>query len=807
MNVYRIVAFMMVLAACAVFGGTGIEIVVMDRDGMRPVSSAEITLETRRSVDADGAETVVCKLTSQTDSACFVRLEARFALPAETTTLFDGAQEFAATDTTRTNALLLGAFPMGAAWGKKGARALALGVEAGDSYADLIMSPCGLVISVHAGLLRKGSVYETVFHAFDFNPKYGTRDAFARYYVFYPRRFTRDPAVDPALNGICAHYASWRRADPETCRFMNATWDLCIGASRTWGDIIGREQPTGPRNTAYSWDEETGYVNRNGCYSRTPNSQLTREQFNRILDERLAFGYYCGVINAYYVMALANISNEIAKRHPDSIAVGHTFRDNSYLYSTEVFPFPECSWGRDVREQFEALAQTSDIGAVYFDVSRGRGVYRGERLKEMKNVSWDSHGAGIVRAVASAKLFDFVRTLKAKKSGYRLGTSINTKFAHLSDVFYVDQALIESCPWDYEKPFPINARLALGEKGLHLWEGFSTSEFDPNFKNWPPAAQDQLINALARFAVHASFRTGAQLPACYLCEYTTLMSHAMVWMNEAGWKPVPGAVVQGDGWELARYGLGDKSYLAVNNLTNIARRATVEVFPAEIISGRAGGVSQRGILYAAFFGGVVEIRMKGGHEEIGFTVGPQLAAVLEAVGECRGKGTLSAEWSGDFDAVTLNVVSTDFTGDIALRDSFGSYVREGAAERRLVPGDKLRVIFRNEELKGVLGQIHTTKVFKVVRHAPDADSKDMAERIAFFLKCAANVRIEVAPDGGMKTLSVSLEGIEVSADDRWELSRRVSGFLNVLNRTRYPEYRPKTPMENSNRAYYPWLRL
>ncbi len=67
--------------------------------------------------------------------------------------------------------------------------------------------------------------------------------------------------------GICVHYASWRRADTGTCRFMNATWDLCIGASRTWGDVI----------------------------------------------------------------------NEIAKRHPDSIAVGHTFRDNSYLYSTKVF--------------------------------------------------------------------------------------------------------------------------------------------------------------------------------------------------------------------------------------------------------------------------------------------------------------------------------------------------------------------------------------------------------------------------------------------------------------------------------------
>ena len=85
--------------------------------------------------------------------------------------------------------------------------------------------------------------------------------------------------------------------------------------------------------------------------------------------------------------------------------------------------------------------------------------------------------------------------------------------------------------------------------------------------------------------MHRSAATGASLPAWYLTEYAEAYSHAFVRMNDAGFKPVIGAQIEGNLWELARYGLGEKSYLAVCNTTNAARTASLTVFPNEIATG------------------------------------------------------------------------------------------------------------------------------------------------------------------------------------------------------------------------------
>ena len=784
-------------------------VAVTGRNG-EEVPAAAVKLDVRRTRSADGVETFACRLTAQADGARLLRLEARLPLGPGEKTVFDGRKEYVPVG-VRTNAFLIEAFPMGAAWNGRGrAVALALGAESGDSYADFVTSPDELRISVRAALLKRGAVYETVFHRIPFDPKYGAMDAFARYYALYPRRFRRNPEVDPALSGINAQYSSWRRADPEPCRFMNATWECCIGASRTWGDVNDREQPVGPRNTAYSWDEEIGYADRKGKYHRERNGAITQAKFDGILSERLGYGYFCGVRNAYYVMALANISNEIAKRHPDSVAVGKSFADGSYLYSTEVFTFPECSWGRDIRRQLGELAERSDVSAVYFDVSRPRGVYRGERLAEMGNVSWDEYGPGVVRSVGSAKLFDYVRTLRPKGSRYCMGVTLNTKYAHLTDIFYADASDSESCPWDFDKPFPLERRLAAGEKGYQLWEGFSPREFDPNFNAWPAADREMLLNALAKFAIHASFRTGASLPVAYMTEYTALMSHAFVRMNAAGWKPVPGARVKGEDWELARYGLGGNSFLTVNNLSNVVRQAALEVYPEEIASGCVGGKgSGRGWLYVPFYGGRALTRLARGREGVTLRIGSQLVGVLEAVGELKGEGELSSEWGGDFDALKLEVVSSGFAGEVRFMDAVETYVREGEAVRRISPGERLSVVYRNAELKGALGTVRMAKPeeLSTIRCAADADSREIADRIAtFFAQATGAKKPTVAVDGKLAPLSVSVGGVLIVSDERWELSRLVNRFLNVVNRERFPDYRPPVPMVSADRPFFPFLR-
>lgn len=789
-------------------GAADLPIAVVTPEG-RPAPAGAVRLDIRKTQDA-GVESYACRLTGLKDGPTLVRLEARLPVARGWMHAFDGRKELPLTG-VRTNALMMGAFPLGAVWGEDGrAAALALGAEAGDSYADLVLSPTELTISVPAALMRKGSVYETVFHRIPFNPKYGAMDAFAGYYPLYPRRFKRDPDVDPNVYGINATYSSWRRADPEPCRFMNATIECCIGASRTWGDVNDAEQPVGPRNTAYSWDEEIGYIDRKGKYHRKMNGEISQAQFDAILAERLGFGYLCGVGNSYYVMALANISNEIAKRHPDSVAVGKAFTDNSYPYSTDVFTFPECSWGREIRRQLKELSEKADIAAVYFDVARPRAVYRGERLKEMKNVSWDAYGPGVVRGIGSGKLFEYVRTLKAKKSRYRIGVATNTKYEHISDILYADTTESECCPWDRDKPFPIERRLAAGEKGYLLWEGFSTDEFDPNFRQWPQADKDRLINALSRFSIHASFRAGAALPVCFMSEYTALMSHAFCRMSAAGWKPVPGARSVGEDWEVARYGLGADAWLAVNNLSNVVRTAALEIYPREIASGRAGSEpSDRGWLFVPFYGGRAQTRLGKGREGVSFKLGPMLAGVLECVGELKGQGTLSAEWAGDFDALKLKVVSRDFRGELLVKDAVDAYRRVGEARRTLKPGESAEIVFANTELKGILAAIRAGKSVEPIRHAATDDARDMAERMACYLAKATGARNKpsVSPDPALSGLTVAAGEIVLSAEDRWELSRLVNRFLNLLNRERHPDYRPPTPMPSSDRAMYPFLRL
>ena len=151
-------------------------------------------------------------------------------------------------------------------------RALALGAENRDSYADFTATAEELKVSVHAAFLCKGAVYELAFHAFPFDAKYGVRDAFARYYPLYPRRFRRHPEVDPAIYGISADYGAWRISDPEACRPMNATWDWCIGAARSWGDIRGIEQPMGDGRGEYTWDAEHSYRDRQGVARHCKNA-------------------------------------------------------------------------------------------------------------------------------------------------------------------------------------------------------------------------------------------------------------------------------------------------------------------------------------------------------------------------------------------------------------------------------------------------------------------------------------------------------------------------------------------------------
>ena len=817
---------MMCWLACGMILGEafGFEVELQTADGKRAsAGTAELTL--KRETGPNGVETVRCRLVSTADGVQQLRLTAKEKF-AGATRIWDGRDEKKPPKERYEHPLYLNfTFLMCAAWRDGAGMALGTGAEDFNSDADAVFEGDNVSVSVHAALMGKGSVYECTFHRIAFDPKYGIRDALARYYPLYPRRFRRDPKVTQGVYGICAQYASWRNGDSETCRFMNATWEWCHGAGRTWGDMLNETTPSGKMNVDYSWVEKNAYSLRDGKSRVGYSSKMTREEFDAMQDARLASAYYCGVANGFYTMALANISNRIAGRFRDSQATENPFAPNDYFFSTEVFTFPECSWGTEIRRQISALVKKCDLGALAFDVSRPRSVYRGERLKEMTNVSWDKYGPGVVRGVGSAKLFDFIRTLPNKRLKGNTAVSVNTKYHHLSDLLYIDMTMFEMTPWDHDPPFPLAGRYALGEKGLTLWEGYSPREFDPNFNKWPEKEQHMLLNDLGHYAVHRSFATGASLPTAFMNEYAAKASHAFIRMNAAGWKPVPGAVVAGESWELARYGLGDRSYLAVCNETNAVRTLDLALDAGELATGLVGGTaSVSGFVFAPFFGGKASQRFGGEGDKIRAAIGPMLVNVLEAVGEAEGEGWLTAEWSGEPGVATLTLASPGkrgFKGKVRCRAAFEDYRLDGAREVTFAGGETVTLVYRDAALASVAAAVRKLDLRKLgkltVEHAADVDSKDIADRLSAFFRGVtkpANAKkarkhvspVKVAENASLKPLTVRLGGLVLTAADREALSDLSRRALNVLNALRYPKYGPSCKMDSSDRKHFTFLR-
>ena len=804
---------------CTALHSVAFEVVLQDRNGAPYSADGQVELTVERRQDVCGVETIKCRVVSLCDRVQTLRIVAKDDFVGATR-IWNGKDEMPSARKRISVPLYMNyVFLMVASWNEERGVALAAGAEDFNSYVDGVFDGDVRFVSVHAALLGKGAEYVCRFHRVPFSPKYGIREAYARYYRLYPRRFLRDPRVFPGCYGICAEYASWQRPDPEACRFMNATWEWCFGAERSWGDMVNSVVPSGVAKTDYMWIDPKYWGRGGGRIRRVSNMKLSLGQFDELLRFRFSNGYYCGVANCFYTMALANISRKYAERFGDSHATVHGFGLNDYHYTTEVFAFPECSWGVDLRRQIAAVVDKFDIGGIAFDVSSPRSVYRGECLKAMANVSWDEYGPGVVRGVANAKVFDYLRTLSSSRLPGRPASAVNTRYIHVGDMLYADMVMHEATPWDFQLPFPMHSRLALGEKGLTLWEGYSPKMFDPNFAKWPTGRLDMLKNDLGRFAVHRSLAACASLPMRYTSEYVARMSHAFVRLNAAGWKPVVGARTADGHCELARYGLGDGSFIAVCNLTNQTRKIALDVCPDEIDTGLVGERSgAKGFLYVPFYGGEAENSFVDGRMQVVANVGALLVNVLEAVAKVEGEGCLSASWEGDgCGGMALRLTSKGFRGRVVCRDAIERYRAIGGVLCDFKGNETVRVAYCDEQLAAAAAAIEKLDLSDssrlVMEHAPDIESREIAERFAFFFKSACRAKpdevgasVRLAEDTRLRPLSVKLGPLEISAGDRVGLSQLARRVLNMLNVKRYPSYGPPTRMEPQDAVHFSFLR-
>jgi hypothetical protein len=169
----------------------------------------------------------------------------------------------------------------------------------------------------------------------------------------------------------------------------------------------------------------------------------------------------------------------------------------------------------------------------------------------------------------------------------------------------------------------------------------------------------------------------------------------------------------------------------------------------------------------------------------------------------------------------LKLTSIDFNGRIACRKTIEGYHTENAVEIELKSGESTRLEYCDRSLANASDAILSLELNDLtklnIEHASDADSKEIAERFAFFFKSvtlpkdakAAKTHqspVRMAMNGKLKPLCVRLGSLEVTADNRVQLSQLARRVLNVLNAKRYPMYTPTPKMESSDAKYFNFLR-
>lgn len=811
-------AFALSLAAFAfpavtLFAADSLKVALEDRDGRSLDGADGLTFDVSRAVDANGVETWKCRLVSEAADERFVRIVASGGFESSgEIRVFDGLDTKSLKGGSSENSVLYDRhFPLVGAWDGSRGTAMALGAEDFNSFASFRRAEepgkgVRMELVVNAALLAKGSAYSCTFHRFAFDPKYGIREAFARYYPLYPKRFYRNPEIDQRVYGISSGYQAWKHTSPEENRLCHADWDWCYAAGRSWGDALNQFVPTEPRNTAYSYDEKITCTRRDGARRVFRNAEQSLAAWDALIAERLAACRYCGVAATFYMMMLSNISQEIAKNHADSLETVNPVEKSGYPYAPSAYTFPECSWGREARRQLAALAEKQRFEATAFDVACPGSVYRGERLKEMSNVGFDRYGAGVVRGVASAKLFEFVRTLRVKGSRHRMAVAENNHGGHIADCLYADLRMVEGAPWDHAPPFPLEGRLASGEKGLTLWE-YDYESFDPDYKRWPKEDLDQFKRDLIRFSMQRAFYAGVALPAdrtLFDTEYGIRMSEAMSLCLHAGWKPVPGAKILPDGkGEVARFGSGESAFLAVNNPARERMKMSLEVFPSEIDTGFVGDAATDAIAFAPYYGGLAGHTVGEAGEKVTFIAGPQLVMVLEGVGRVRGSGRFAIGWQGTPGRIELVVESKDFAGRFEPRRKIGDYLREGDGPVEIAAGGTVRIAYRDAFAADALAKTEGAAELAI---SDDVEGSDAADAVNDYLRCAGFRKLPVRKQADLSPRSLRIGSLTLTGVDEEELQRRVRRMLDVWNAVRHPEYMPAVRLDPSERAFFGFRR-
>lgn len=835
------------------FPGT-IRLELLDKNG-ESIPMAElgkiIRIDWQKEKTKNNSESLNYKITNLTAGTQLFQIKCSVTFEPKNIMVYDGLTTFEATTCTgnklSTDETYL--LPVIAAWNARNGVGIAAGANDFHSRVlpQITRNPDNSVTLgsvVFAALLKRDSLYHGKFLLINFNPKYQERDCLARYYLHYPELFVQRANIDQRLYGIPAMYGSWVESNPEMCRISGGAWDWCIFPTRRTGEIDDSHWDyTPPR--PFTINASASYSDRETGMRVNKDANMSREKWLEIQDYKLQNAKYCNVANGFYNCPNW-VEESLAKQYPDALATLHSMDDTwRYCYGQQqdaamaMFPFPETTWGVEVRRMLKAVAdRSSPISAFAYDATAGGQRYRGPVLEKMKNVAWDEFGPYVAHGVSNAKLYDYVRTLN--NNAKPLGVLNNTHvFGNYQDCFFTDSTIIEGRPWRDAPPWPKASRYAMGEKAIAWWCDLGLNAM---VKVDDISSEDceDAFRGLADYTAHNSFRWGVTytMYLSYGSEYLLRLIPALKDCVKAAWKAVPGAIVDNPKVSVARYGTGLNSFLALGAYSREDQTAHVEIFPSElwgnIIPDKT--MSAKPIIFADYYGNRITNSIRGKSDTISVMIKGRKVCVLESVAALRDNvsGDVVAEEDKTFERLVVTLKLKNGAGQIEVPSQRNTYVLEGSSTIEAAGKDAVSVVYKNRMAGTTVKQMGTFKYLNgdltpncTVVCSGDEELKYLGARLNSFFRSYVKFKKNLAtyPEVGFK-LNVSLDKtlpdhtilleqnndarklftdamvgkhayisgvpeqglIVLSGKSYHELEDAVATFLNVLNRNIYPDY-------------------
>lgn len=463
----------------------------------------------------------------------------------------------------------LNVFPVSCVYDKVSCLALGINPHQLFSYSSSGIENGVLYKSVKL-VIDPGLTENVEFIEFKTAAKYGYLEAVAEYYELFPECYTRRKNIDQRIFGV---------AETSLYKLEHEVHELLLEDRRRFKcDWIWSMHANSEIGVVFP---ETEDYNPYGTFVEEPVLGKGREDFLEYV--RLAYerGDQSAAM-AFYVLPQVLDWRIMKEKYPDSewvdsknetIAKMDFSAESGHLkYAPAGAILP---WGNSFQERilsdFKNVAEQIKPSAFAFDNVEGP---RMDFAQHAQNCPWRAFSDGkvyVTQGVAYGKLMKYVRELPGRKPGLKMGVTGNHTGSYHTAAF-MDAAIFEHGPWT-DTAGTAAVRLDMGEKPLVYW---GPKEF-PDSELYQGEALEEKLAEINHWLFLFALRYGILPNAAHNLKGYPLMRERLPLLKklqDAGWKPVPGAQENSGALALQRYG---RTCLAAVNETEKTVVSTVSI--------------------------------------------------------------------------------------------------------------------------------------------------------------------------------------------------------------------------------------